>query len=690
MRITKLNSRYAKVVFTRDDLVKEDLIKYVASNQGFSIANRIYNESEFAKKASEVFLKENPEYNTWFLESIHASENGDVEVIVRISKDMSQELYGAKKQPLKFEKDKLSKILNAKSEGDFMQNVIFLNSKSACVTVSYAGFTGTEAEIAKIAKHIGQYGNVTGYNVVPKGKVAQVLFTFEKDAGEYLTKSAYIGGSGVSEPEKHKIEEAAHIKQLKEFFDDSTPSSETGADTINVLSDEEFTQLLEQYGPTEEDIAMKEAASGLGVGMAVTDAVKDVVVDDTSAPATNDLGNTKPPKSAANDSGLGTLAFEGGLGKMIKDQFVGDAPANTAEPAPAEEDPSLAQQVKPALEDVAMNALAVASITSELVDKIASGECSLAEAKEIFSALMQDLRDNKVLQENKNKRDPENPNDLENIDLSDDDKQTLDDFYKEFAPTENGLDSVVASAMMVVEKRAFAGIPAAKLEKEAQYLIQKYADETSFNDKRVTNISDEEVDRRYEFVKSIPAELKLSFSGRLSEIAMQYADDPAAKDQAIRELVSDLQSKMNVMSGNGAELESTILNVSSAEHGDSVGWIKIVDAGDGTVSVDDYKGNSAFITPLVEAISSNPGISLQELTSVASGLEEAAVLNEISEIPSTNYDLGYADEGNTSDIENVTEEGLDVSKLPDAEVDENGNVKDVASNPDSRSASISK
>jgi len=52
MRITKLNSRYAKVVFTRDDLVKEDLIKYVASNQGFSIASRIYNESEFAKKAS--------------------------------------------------------------------------------------------------------------------------------------------------------------------------------------------------------------------------------------------------------------------------------------------------------------------------------------------------------------------------------------------------------------------------------------------------------------------------------------------------------------------------------------------------------------------------------------------------------------------------------------------------------------
>ncbi len=648
MRITKLNSRYAKVVFTRDDLVKEDLIKYVASNQGFSIANRIYNESEFAKKASEVFLKENPEYNTWFLESIHASENGDVEVIVRISKDMSQELYGAKKQPLKFEKDKLSKILNAKSEGDFMQNVIFLNSKSACVTVSHAGFTGTEAEIAKIAKHIGQYGNVTGYNVVPKGKVAQVLFTFEKDAGEYLTKSAYIGGSGVSEPEKHKIEEAAHIKQLKEFFDDSTPSSETGADTINVLSDEEFTQLLEQYGPTEEDIAMKEAASGLGVGMAVTDAVKDVVVDDTSAPA------------------------------------------NTAEPAPAEEDPSLAQQVKPALEDVAMNALAVASITSELVDKIASGECSLAEAKEIFSSLMQDLRDNKVLQENKNKRDPENPNDLENIDLSDDDKQTLDDFYKEFAPTENGLDSVVASAMMVVEKRAFAGIPAAKLEKEAQYLIQKYADENAFGDKRVTNISDEEVDKRYEFVKSIPAELKLSFSGRLSEIAMQYAEDPAAKDQAIRELVSDLQSKMNAMSGKGVELESTILNVSSAEHGDSVGWIKIVDAGDGTVSVDDYKGNSAFITPLVEAISANPGISLQELTSVASGLEEAAVLNEISEIPTTNYDLGYADDGNTSNIENVTEEGLDVSKLPDAEIDENGNVKEVSSDPASRSASISK
>ena len=637
MRITKLNSRYAKVVFTRDDLVKEDLIKYVASNQGFSIASRIYNESEFAKKASEVFLKENPEYNTWFLESIHASENGDVEVIVRISKDMSQELYGAKKQPLKFEKDKLSKILNAKSEGDFMQNVIFLNSKSACVTVSHAGFTGTEAEIAKIAKHIGQYGNVTGYNVVPKGKVAQVLFTFEKDAGEFLTKSAYIGGSGVSESEKHKRDEAAHIQQLKEFFDSSDPSGANGSDNINVLSDEEFAELLKQYEPTAEDIAMKEAAAGLGVGVAATEAIKDVVVD--------------------------------------------DAPKDTLEGTEAP---------KPVLEDVAMKELAIASITTELIDKIAAKECTLLEAKEIFSALMQDLRDNKVLQENKNRRDPENPNDLENIDLSDDDKQTLDDFYKEFAPTENGVDSVVASAMSVIEKRAFAGIPAAQLEKEAQYLIQKYADETSFNDKRVTNISDEEVDRRYEFVKSIPAELKLSFSGRLSEIAMQYADNPAAKEQAIRELVSDLQSKMNAMSGSGAELESTILNVSSAEHGDSVGWIKIVDAGDGTVSVDDYKGNSAFITPLVEAISSNPGISLQELTSVASGLEEAAVLNEISEIPSTNYDLGYADEGNTSDIENVTEEGLDVSKLPDAEVDENGNIKDVASNPDSRSASISK
>lgn len=205
MNITKVNDRKAIVKFSQEDLAKFDLNKYLGTD-GWSSRRTVNSNLPFERVAAIEFEKKYKSHNAGIMESatLNTSDNS-VDVVLRISKnrvgltkpELNQPSVDIKTLDSLSAKDKNSAAIKQLDKGSIMKNVIFLNSKTASVTVDSVNFSGTETEVAKLAKHIGQYGNIISYKVVPGTKVSKVIMMLNSDAEDFLAKQSSANVSAV-------------------------------------------------------------------------------------------------------------------------------------------------------------------------------------------------------------------------------------------------------------------------------------------------------------------------------------------------------------------------------------------------------------------------------------------------------------------------------------------------------------
>lgn len=226
MNITKVNDRKAIIKFSQEDLAKYDLNKYLGTD-GWSSRRTVNSNLPFERAAAIEFEKKYQSHNAGIMESatLNTSDNS-VDVVLRISKnrvgltkpELNQPSVNVKTLDSLSAKDKNSAVIKQLDKGSIMKNVIFLNSKTASVTVDSVNFSGTETEVAKLAKHIGQYGNIVSYKVLPGSKVSKVIMMLENDAEDFLAKQSSANISTVEKTAVVAVKTDAEITASLEDF----------------------------------------------------------------------------------------------------------------------------------------------------------------------------------------------------------------------------------------------------------------------------------------------------------------------------------------------------------------------------------------------------------------------------------------------------------------------------------------
>jgi len=587
MNIVKINDRYARIKLTQDDVIEFGLNKFIGTT---NLSNKriVRDFLPFERVASTLYTKENPDCNAWVLESALVNDaDNSVDVVLRISKDVRSQIFSKPTLNVETQKDKVKSDLSSKDKNNillnkdrYMENVIFLNSKTASVSVSGVDFSGTEAEVTKLARHIGQYGNVTAYKIIPGEKTAKVILRLQEDAEDYLIKHAYAGISaaegedfGHGHPKQEPSQVDSLRRQLREINMKKAPLENVAAPEF---TDEEMNEIYNKYAPTPEDIGEKELYA------------------------------------------------------------------------------SLAQFEKIA-----------SSIEQGLIDSISSGKCSLKEASAVYENLLTHIAniDGPVIVKSE---------ESDAVELNDDDKSVLDKFYDEFAPKSDPKKYIAEASALLAGKVASSEYSDKKSECAIEYLVAKFAAGYSpvETDNRYKDSTGE--NERYDFVNSIPAELKLEFSGALSRIYSEYADGSPEKEEAIKALVQSIQSKMDAMPKESAPSYITLV---SQTDNDIVGYIEYKLGENGAIVIEDYDGNSAFLKPILYAIEENPNFSIDDVQALGASLDEPISVVATDEKPNLTFELGYG-ESNIDDISNVSD--IDDADIDDAEIDNEGNIQKIS------------
>lgn len=224
MNITKVNDRRAIIKLSQEDLAKYDLNKFIGTD-GWSSRRTVVQYLPFERVAAIEFEKKYTKHNAGVLESatLNTTDNS-VDITLRISKnrkdgltkpEINQPSIDIKTLASLSADDKNSTAIKQLNKDSFMKNIIFLNSRTASVSVEPTDFGGTELEVAKLARHIGQYGNVVSYKVLPGTKVSKVIFMLNEDAEEFLSKKSEISKNSTTA--KTAIAENAFSFNLEDF-----------------------------------------------------------------------------------------------------------------------------------------------------------------------------------------------------------------------------------------------------------------------------------------------------------------------------------------------------------------------------------------------------------------------------------------------------------------------------------------
>ena len=246
--VVKINNTHARITFSKDELAEYDLNRFIRRDSQ-KAAMVILQNQPFERQARKAFKFEHPDFNYKTSESIiYRQESGEVDVIAKIAPDKVAGIFNTNPNKLVFKTEYVNPhaVLNQnykerKLNGDeIMKDYVILNSKKASIKAP-ADFSGSEVEVAKLAKFIGQYGNIADYQVIRNARTnsTDVIFSLAQDADEYLYKSA---SDAVLQRNKNKM-------MVDEKFDDEYLSSS-----------EDLEMLYDEFSPSDEDIASKLAS----------------------------------------------------------------------------------------------------------------------------------------------------------------------------------------------------------------------------------------------------------------------------------------------------------------------------------------------------------------------------------------------------------------------------------------------
>ena len=189
MKHSQIDDTHIEVVFDKHDLIKFNLNRFIRNNDRRS-ARPIMMPEAFERRAIHEVKGSYENIGFKFAETVELCNDRSVLVVLKVAKEKRLDLYNRNPNNLVWT------LKDPKDKGHNMENVIFVNSKKACVTVDNTEFKGSEDEVEKIARYIGQYGNIIEYHVVPQEKTSTVLLSLDKDATEFMMDSAERKATG--------------------------------------------------------------------------------------------------------------------------------------------------------------------------------------------------------------------------------------------------------------------------------------------------------------------------------------------------------------------------------------------------------------------------------------------------------------------------------------------------------------
>lgn len=192
----QIDDTHIEVVFDKSDLVKFNLNRFIRNNDRRS-SRPVMMPEAFERRAVNEIKDKYSDIGFKYAESVEITPDQDVRVILKVAKDKRVDLYNKNPNNLVF----TQKDINDKDTN--MENVTFVNSKLAKVIIDTDKFSGSAEEVEKIAKNIGQYGNVLSFNLVKNQKTASLLLSLDKDHYEFMLDSAVTkaAGADVTQPE---------------------------------------------------------------------------------------------------------------------------------------------------------------------------------------------------------------------------------------------------------------------------------------------------------------------------------------------------------------------------------------------------------------------------------------------------------------------------------------------------------
>lgn len=190
MKDKRIDATHIEVIFDKDDILKYELGRFIGTSRDNQAKPKIMAGPferaaaiELKDKYKGVILK--------YTDSVDCTPEGDVNLILEVNDDTRQKSINKHPDTLVYTlNDKKDKN---KKEEDIMSDVLFVNSKRAHVTVKKDEFDGSEAAVEKLAKAIGQYGNVADYGISSSDKFAIVEFILDKECYKFAGEEKSAG-----------------------------------------------------------------------------------------------------------------------------------------------------------------------------------------------------------------------------------------------------------------------------------------------------------------------------------------------------------------------------------------------------------------------------------------------------------------------------------------------------------------